>query len=208
MSDMLAKHDYVWTFSGTKFTPDNIHAGLINIVDLANGLGREPRFGNQTDTDYSVAQHSIHIAQEVWKKCKEQHIDPSKSMLEALLHDAHEAYSGDMPKPFKMKLHDLQEFEAKINLAVFEAFGLDYTQISPFVKELDNKIVIDEALQLFSLVPPWARDFEHDRIGIEIVPWSKEVSSIVWLRMVCRLIGHKCKRTDAIRWLRLTGRVV
>lgn len=63
----------------------------VNLDDLAAGLGRHPRYTGQTIRDYSVAQHSLLVAELV----------PQEHRLHALLHDAPEAYTCDVPSPMK-----------------------------------------------------------------------------------------------------------
>lgn len=63
--------------------------------DIARQLARIPRFGGCTDDGiYSVAQHSVAVMRLV----------PPAARGHALLHDAHEAYVGDMITPLKRAL--------------------------------------------------------------------------------------------------------
>lgn len=204
---MINEHPYCWTFTGKKFLPGDPQPDQIDIIDLANGLGREPRFGNQADTDYTVAQHSVQITRVIFQLLKTRSPEERKKvMIEAMLHDGHEFISGDMPKPIKEVLPNLSAWEKNCNKAIFKKFGLDFNDMDPLVKHIDGRIVIDEALQLFKFTPPWALDYAHNRVGITITPWSKDMASIVWLRVMSRLIGNEITQEQAIQQLRLGGR--
>lgn len=70
----------------------------IKIQDIARGLANESRFNGQTNQYYSVAQHSLLVESLI----NSLYPNPSKLLqLEALLHDAQEAYTKDIPVPLK-----------------------------------------------------------------------------------------------------------
>jgi uncharacterized protein len=65
----------------------------IDILDIAHALSQMCRFTGHTSFFYSVGYHSI-LASEF--------VEPAHLALEALLHDAHEAYIADLPRPIKL----------------------------------------------------------------------------------------------------------
>ncbi len=67
----------------------------IYIEDIAHGLANTCRFSGQVPEFYSVAQHSIHVAEQV---------RATEYGLCGLLHDASEAYLCDVPRPVKKYL--------------------------------------------------------------------------------------------------------
>jgi hypothetical protein len=99
----------------------------IDIEDIANGLAMECRFGNQINRHYSVAQHSILVSA----------LAPKSLKREALLHDAAEAYLGDITKPWKNLLASIYTpIEFRFEQVIFQKYGLDISRISE-VKPFD-----------------------------------------------------------------------
>ncbi|CAI1149395.1 HD family hydrolase [Serratia liquefaciens] len=114
------------TYSGKNINLDNLTTECIDLVDIAKGLSNVCRFGGQCEEFYSVAQHSILVSLLV----------PLPYALEGLLHDAAEAFIGDMPSPFKKNLTDYMEMENKIESVIKRFFSLPPIK-SPEVKSAD-----------------------------------------------------------------------
>lgn len=190
--DMISAHPYMGTFSGEKLYPEQLTEDQINIIDIANGLGREARFGNQADRFYSVAQHSVLLATLV----------PDEYKLWAMLHDASEAYTHDIPKPLKRCITGWTEFEHKLSKVIYEHFGLE-GDLPAAVKDVDDRIVIDEAMVLFNVWPEWARERKADATGVMVRPWGRTVSRYIWLRYMYQLLGTQITDTEVARQLRI-----
>lgn len=79
------------TYSYRAPTPESVQ-----IADIAHGLSRQCRYLGHVDSHYSVAQHCVHIAEVLFYRKM-----PLELCLLGLLHDAPEAYFGDMPSPLK-----------------------------------------------------------------------------------------------------------
>lgn len=76
----------------------------IDIFDVALGLSRIPRFLGQTREFYTVAEHSIWVSRWVANAARNQGLSTALTgelRLKALLHDAQEAFVGDLPSPLK-----------------------------------------------------------------------------------------------------------
>lgn len=120
----------ITTISGKKIDFNNLDPNNIDIMDIAHALGKICRFGGHVNRFYSVAQHSIIVAHLVPEHCKRA----------ALLHDASEAYLGDVVKPLKMLLGKSygrieDYFTSTINLK----FGILLTyEIEDEIKQADR----------------------------------------------------------------------
>ena len=79
------------TFTGKLVDPFNPDPNTIDIIDIAHGLSNICRYGGQCSRFYSVAEHCCYVSD----------ASPEGSKLAALLHDASEAYIGDMIQPLK-----------------------------------------------------------------------------------------------------------
>lgn len=90
--------DFIETVSGRKFFYQSDGLEAISIGDIAHALAIEPRFSGHTKHPYSVARHSLNV----YCNFRAAHPDASPAvLLYALLHDAHEAYTKDLPKPLR-----------------------------------------------------------------------------------------------------------
>jgi uncharacterized protein len=112
------------------------------LEDIVRSLSRVPRFNTQTTRFYSVAEHSMMVADIV----REQE-GSAMSVLQALLHDATEAYIGDVPAPVKSLIPEIRELEARLWYRVATAFNVP-VPLSARVKEADWIALFIEAKAL------------------------------------------------------------
>lgn len=122
------------TYRGHYFNFINPNPEQIDIIDIANSLSKECHFGNQLKNFYSVAQHSLWVCD----------IAPDDLKIIALLHDASEAYTGDIVKPLKLLIPRFKEIEDTITKAIFKKFGADYSRLHE-IKPYDKQVQADEA---------------------------------------------------------------
>jgi hypothetical protein len=138
-------------------TFDLIHPdrSVFDITDIAWGLARECRFGNQVRDDlfYSVAQHSLWIAARV----------PDSLAWQALMHDAHEFVLCDLPKPIKLLCPDYSVLEKRVERAVLDRAGI--TSIAPLVKHMDLVALATEQRDLMRRLDA-EQLWDIERLGI------------------------------------------
>lgn len=131
----------------------------ICIDDIGWGLSRMPRFCGHTITEvpYNVAQHSVFVGREVYNILTNTEEYPElmeffhdiagisnspihviETVMMAVLHDASEIYTGDIPSPVK-QIPELRvivkKVEHKLMSAIYQAFNL------PEPTELQEKII-------------------------------------------------------------------
>jgi hypothetical protein len=110
----------------------------ITIEAIAIGLARTARFAGQSKNFYSVASHSIMVSDRIWE------ITQDKGMaLMGLLHDASEAFLGDMPGTIKHVLTGYKLLEEKLMRVIFKKYNLDYTLMAG-IKPTDKLVMCIE----------------------------------------------------------------
>lgn len=130
---------YITTFSGKRFFPLDVKAKDIDINDIAHALSLQCRFSGHVRHHYSVAQHSLYVADLV----------PDEFKLEALLHDASEAYLVDVPSPIK-QITDFSRYrsiEKATQDVIYEKYGITKRH-KDVIKEADLLMLATEARQL------------------------------------------------------------
>src|SRR5690606_26545419 len=164
--DLLAKDRdqlngfWMQTFTGIQFYPYRATPDMVHILDIARALSMMCRFGGHLGRFYSVAQHSVLVSRLV----------PEEYALEALLHDAVEAYIGDMVMPVKRGQTAFCDLESEIwQNAIAPKFDLP-PEMSPEVRDADIRMLIVEKREIVS-------DFGHSwGDWLEAVPDTTEVS--------------------------------
>ena len=160
---------WIQTYSGKRFDVNDPQADSIAIEDIAHSLALQVRFNGHCSRYYSVAEHSVNLADWVLHETGDR-----KAAFSALMHDASEAYLCDIPKPIKPLLTNYREIEDRITTVIADAFGFDY----PFpniVKEADARITLDERAALFETVQDLRRWSAGEPLSIPItgIEWEK-----------------------------------
>lgn len=139
-------------------TPDDIH-----IEDIAHSLARQCRWGGHTSEFYSVAQHCVIVAEHL----------PRSLQFVGLLHDASEAYLGDVCRPIKYShvMPGYVELENKLQQVISIKFNIPFP-VPKEVKFQDNRVLLAEARDL---LPPFPAEFiptQAEPVAMKIEPWS------------------------------------
>lgn len=124
----------IQTFTGKCFDFLDPDPDSIDIRDIAHALSLVNRFGGHTPKPYSVAQHCVLAS----------FAAPYELAFEALMHDAQEAYVGDIPTTLKQLMPQYQVIEDRAEAAIRAKFGLP-EEFSPIVKMIDRRLLVTEA---------------------------------------------------------------
>lgn len=150
--------DWLQTQSGVAYWPLSPRAEDVRIEDIAHALSHLCRFGGHCSRFYSVAEHSVLVSRVV----------PPEHALQALLHDATEAYMVDVPRPLKKFLSNYEEIEDRNWRVIAEHFGVPY-EMHPSVKHAGNTVLLAEKAELLGPSPhpwEWARDLEPASVTV------------------------------------------
>lgn len=115
----------------------------MDIVVIGTALSRIQRFGAHGRGNYSVALHSANVAETLYHRGESPDVQ-----LWGLLHDAAEAFIGDIVSPLKRQLPEIYEIEGRFQAAIAARFRLPLP-IPPVVLEVDREMVEYEAHYLF-----------------------------------------------------------
>lgn len=169
----------IQTYSGRRFYPLSPESKDVDIVDIAHALSLKCRFGGHCDRFYSVAEHSVLVYREV-------------GTLEALLHDAEEAYSpfGDVPRPLKRHMQWLTTISEPIERAIARAFDLEYPWPEA-VKTADTRIIADEKAALMTASAPWEGFGPEEALGVRIMCWPSFFAERMFLQAFSEAVGRR-----------------
>lgn len=137
MSENIYTPNCIRTFTGQYVNVFDPHPDTLKIEDIAHALSQQCRFGGHLPTFYSVAQHSIYAC----------HLASGPNKLEALMHDASEAFLLDIPSPIKKGLANYGEIEDKLMLALAAKFGFTWP-VKEEIKNIDKELLVMEWNQL------------------------------------------------------------
>ena len=107
---------HMCTYTGKFLDLLNFKTSDVMLEDIAHGLACVNRFGGQARIPISVAQHSVYVS----RLC-----DTTGGALQALLHDASEAYLGDVIFMLKRspEMGEFRKIEEHIQSTIYQAFG-------------------------------------------------------------------------------------
>lgn len=134
--------------SGKRFHPIAPSVEDVNTDDMLRGLAFTSRFNGQTRRFYSVAEHSV------WCSVLAEQAGGKGLARQALLHDAPEAWIGDMVRPLKYSMDTYRQVERRIWRVVAKRYGLP-VELDERIKDFDNIMCVTEKLALKPNAGPW-----------------------------------------------------
>jgi len=132
----------------------------VRLIDISHALSQIVRFTGHIKTPYSVAQHSVMVSR----------ICPEEDALWGLMHDASEAYLGDVARPLKVLLPQYVTMERMVQRIIGKAFHLPWP-MPESVKVADNRALMAEKKALMAVDHDW---------GIEAEPVPYPITPLHW----------------------------
>lgn len=165
--EVRRRGDWMQTFTGGVFWPLDPREDEVRIEDIAHALSLVCRFAGHCRTFYSVAEHSVRVSDACSPVAR-----PA-----ALLHDAAEAYVGDMVRPLKTQgeMAVFDRTERRIRNVIFTRFLGKYP-IAEWdeIKAADLKLLATEARDLMVWPPPREWGALPPPQAHTILPWTAE----------------------------------
>lgn len=173
----------ICTATGRLFWPLDPRPEEVAIEDVAAALSKLCRFGGHCRAFYSIAQHSIHVAELV-----EAEGQGPVAVLRALLHDAAEAYLLDLPRPIKYAsgMQPYRNAEADVESVIVAAFNLPL--LAPSIILWADQTIF--ATEVRDLMPNCRSEFwstTNPPRSERIVPWTPERAEASFLAAFERL---------------------
>lgn len=149
------------TYTGKQFDLLDPKVEMIDLTDICESLSKQCRYNGHIKQFYSVAEHSYRVA----------NIVSDRSKPWALMHDAAEAYIGDIIRPMRLAIKSVSAYgidlskniEGLIAYRIREKFNIEFDQtIHDEVDKADNILIATEGRDLFPFGIPegWMEGIE------------------------------------------------
>lgn len=175
------KGHWTRTFTGGRYWPADPRPEDVKITDIAHHLSMICRYNGAVPRFYSVAEHSYHVS----------FLVPRQHQMYGLLHDAHEAYIGDVTRPFKKELGEGYEHFNRINwAAVAKHFGLPEAP-PPEIKRADS-LILHAELAYMDMEPTVHADGlpPAENLGVHFECWPPETAEWAFLQRYSDLVMY------------------
>jgi hypothetical protein len=166
------------------FDPD---PAQLDAADIARALANLCRFGGHSRVFYSVAQHCVIVSRIV-----EERGGDVEDAYAALMHDAGEAYLGDMPHPLKHRSAlgaAFRDAEARLEQAIRDRFRIKANV--PEVKNVDRVLLAAERRAFSAEVWHWPELEGVEPLDIELTAWSPDQAADEFARRYAELEARR-----------------
>jgi len=182
IGDSTRVGNWFQTYSGVEYYIEDAREDEIFIEDIAHALSQMCRFNGHCRTFHSVAAHSILVSQ----------VCNPENALWGLLHDASEAYTGDMVRPLKEGMDKFKAVEQALMRVICKKFGLP-PEMPTDVILADNIVLATERRDIMSTSPrPWSIDYMEGVVPLEekLTLLQPSEAKILFLERFCALTGE------------------
>lgn len=172
---------WIQTFTGRKFDLTNLSFNEIDIVDIAAGLSKVCRFAGQCPCFYSVAEHCVLGAYYILRQYPD-HPNRDRLAMEFLLHDATEAYLGDISYPLKQLIGpEYKRMESELDKVIrSQLINSSYkipSEDLEIISNLDTSMCVVERDYMMPTKHRWSDKYENaERVPIDLELWSPQVA--------------------------------
>lgn len=185
---------------GRRIPVNQLNASHIDVEDIAHAQSMLCRYLGRVTAFYSIAEHSVRVAEAVRLRISNQWPRKSKSLtaaelktvIAALFHDGSEVFKfGDVVRPVKVEYPEIREYERKVNALILQAvIGYEATdEDRALIRWADNGVLKREARKL---MPDEGADWgleEVDEIDVPIECWTPEVAEEKFIELFCSLMN-------------------
>ena len=139
----LVDKNCISTINHIRFDPTKPSYEVIEIEDIAHALSYITRANGHFNKFFSVARHCINCAEEAKMRGYGERVQ-----LLCLLHDAAEAYIGDMTRPLKLRIPEFSKIEKEYQNIIFSKYLGELTQEEiRLTREIDDAMLYNEFLR-------------------------------------------------------------
>ena len=178
---------YIQTVSGRWVNPFEPDPAQLDASDIARALANQCRFGGHSRVFYSVAQHSVIVSRVV-----EERGGDVEDVFAALMHDASEAYLGDMPHPIKHRSAlgaAFREAEAGLEATIRERFKIKANV--PEVKRVDRALLATERRTFSAESWHWPELDDVEPLDLELTEWTQDKAADEFARRYAELEARR-----------------
>ena len=174
---------YLQTVSGRWVNPFDPDPSQLDAGDIARALANQCRFGGHSRVFYSVAQHSVIVSELVAERGGD-----AEDVFAALMHDAAEAYLGDMPHPLKHRSPLGAAFKAAedhLEQAIRDRFRIKADV--PEIKRADRALLATERRAFSAEDWHWPELEGIEPLGLELTAWPPDEAARVFAQRYAEL---------------------
>jgi uncharacterized protein len=178
---------YLQTVSGRWVNPFDPDPEQLDPGDIARALANQCRFGGHCRAFYSVAQHSVIVSELV-----EERGGGAEDAFAALMHDATEAYLGDMPHPLKHRSPLGAAFKAAeehLERAIRDRFRIKPDVVE--IKRADRALLATERRAFSAETWHWPELEGVEPLQLELTAWPPDEAAQAFARRFADLDARR-----------------